>query len=64
MKIKVIISLFLFAAASLFIIGAERNDGYGPYNPTYLKFEIPKGWPKPPGNIFAQNKLTEQGFHE
>jgi cytochrome c peroxidase len=61
-KIRVIISLFLFAAASLFIIGAVKDDGYGPYNPTYLEFEIPKGWPKPPGNIFAQNKLTEQGF--
>lgn len=62
MKIRVIISLFLFASASLFIIGAGKDDGYGPFKPAYLEFKIPKGWPKPPGNIFAQNKLTEQGF--
>lgn len=62
MKIKVIISILLFAAVSVFIIGAAKEDGYGPYNPTYLAFDIPKGWPKPPANIFAQNKLTEQGF--
>jgi cytochrome c peroxidase len=50
------------AAASSFIIGAAKDDGYGPYDPTYLTFDIPKGWSKPVGNIFAQNRLTEQGF--
>jgi cytochrome c peroxidase len=37
---------------------------YGPhsYQPTYLKLVIPKGWPKPPANIFAKNPLTEEGF--
>jgi cytochrome c peroxidase len=28
----------------------------------YLKLTIPKGWPKPPVDIFANNPLTEQGF--
>jgi len=37
---------------------------YGPhrYKPTYLKLVTPKGWPKPPTNIFAKNPLTEEGF--
>lgn len=30
--------------------------------PTPLKFEIPKGWPKPAKDIFAKNPLTEEGF--
>ncbi len=62
MKLRIIISFFLFAAASLFIIAAAKNDGYEAYNPTPLTFKIPKGWPKPATNIFAKNKLTEQGF--
>jgi cytochrome c peroxidase len=62
LKLRVIISIFLFAAASLFIIAASKNAGVDFYNPTPLQFKIPKGWPKPSGNIFAKNKLTEQGF--
>ncbi|ODT53485.1 MAG: cytochrome-c peroxidase [Niastella sp. SCN 39-18] len=30
--------------------------------PQPIEFKIPKGWPKPPTDIFAKNKLTEQGF--
>ena len=30
--------------------------------PTPIKFEIPKGWPKPPTDIFKNNPLTEEGF--
>lgn len=30
--------------------------------PKPLKFEIPEGWPKPAKDIFAANKLTEEGF--
>jgi cytochrome c peroxidase len=30
--------------------------------PKPLKFIIPKGWPKPSKDIFAKNKLTEEGF--
>jgi cytochrome c peroxidase len=33
-----------------------------PPKPTYLKLTIPKGWPKPSKDIFANNPLTEQGF--
>ena len=32
------------------------------YNPTPIVFVIPKGFPAPPTNIFAKNKLTEEGF--
>lgn len=55
---------FLFAMLwmALLLISSTQDDGYGPYAPTPLKFEIPKGWPKPPLNIFAKNPLTEEGF--
>jgi cytochrome c peroxidase len=33
-----------------------------PPKPKYLKLVIPKGWPKPAKNIFANNPLTEEGF--
>jgi cytochrome c peroxidase len=62
MKIKIIISGFVFFMAFLLLISAVKDDGYGPYAPTPLKLKIPKGWPKPPTDIFATNKLTEQGF--
>jgi cytochrome c peroxidase len=62
LKIKVVISFFLFVAMALGFMGTTQDDGYGPYAPTPLKFIIPKGWPKPPTNIFANNKLTEEGF--
>ena len=32
------------------------------YSPTPINFAIPKGFPTPPTNIFAKNKLTEEGF--
>ncbi len=62
MKLKTIISILFFVIAFLFIIAATKSDGFDAYNPTYLKFKIPKGWPTPANNIFAKNKLTEQGF--
>lgn len=62
LKYRIIISFIIFIAAAVFIIGAAKEDGYGPYKPTPLKFIIPKGWPKPPTNIFANNPLTEEGF--
>lgn len=33
-----------------------------PYNPTYINLTIPAGWPAPPTDIFATNRLTEEGF--
>ena len=57
MKVKIIISLLLIVlTGSAFLYDAN------PYKPTYLKLVIPKGWPKPPTNIFAKNPLTEEGF--
>lgn len=60
MKIRVTISLLLLAVLSFVMISA--NKGPGPFRPTYIDFKIPEGWPKPPTNIFANNKLTEEGF--
>ena len=62
MKYRIIISFLFFVGASLLFIGAAKDDGYGPYKPTPLKFIIPAGWPKPSTDIFAKNKLTEEGF--
>jgi cytochrome c peroxidase len=61
MKIKVTIALLLFVLAAFFFIAAAKKEP-DPHKPTYLKLEIPKGWPKPAANIFAGNPLTEQGF--
>lgn len=60
MKLRITISLLLFVCCSLIIISATK--GPGPFKPTYLDFKIPDGWPKPPTDIFAKNKLTEEGF--
>ena len=39
----------------------DTSNGYV-YNPTYLSLTIPAGWAAPTKDIFAGNKLTEQGF--
>ncbi len=58
MKIKYFFSiLLLWGFACLFVFFTESNVNYTP-----LQFEIPKGWPAPPNNIFTKNKLTEEGF--
>jgi cytochrome c peroxidase len=62
MKIKCIILLLIITASGGLFISAVKNDGLGAYGPTPLSFKIPKGWPKPPNNIFTKNKLTEEGF--
>ena len=51
--------MLLFVCCSLLIISA--TNGPGP-KPTYLEFNIPEGWPKPPTDIFAKNRLSEEGF--
>ncbi|MBL0356148.1 MAG: cytochrome-c peroxidase [Chitinophagaceae bacterium] len=56
MKIKIIISLLLIVLTGTSFL----YDG--PPKPTYLKLTIPRGWPKPGNNIFANNPLTEEGF--
>lgn len=45
----------------IFLVGAGKvNDQL--YTPDYIQLEIPAGWPKPTTDIFAKNRLTEQGF--
>jgi cytochrome c peroxidase len=46
----------------LVFVAAVKEDGLGAYAPTPIKLNIPAGWPKPATDIFAKNKLTEQGF--
>jgi cytochrome c peroxidase len=58
MKIKITIYFSLFIIASLFLIAAGKKL----YAPTPIAFIIPKGFPKPPTNIFSKNTLTEEGF--
>jgi cytochrome c peroxidase len=62
LKLKITISLSLLLIASMLMLGAREDAGPGPDKRTYLKFTIPAGWPKPANDIFANNKLTEQGF--
>lgn len=56
MKITITISLFIIVLTGTSFL---YNT---PPKPTYLKLVIPKGWPKPVKDIFANNPLTEQGF--
>ena len=57
LKIKVtILLLAVVTIATAFIYNPP------PHKLTYLKLVIPKGWPKPPADIFASNPLTEEGF--
>jgi cytochrome c peroxidase len=58
LKVKITIYFSLFIIASLFLIAAGKRL----YAPTPIAFIIPKGFPKPPTNIFAKNVLTEEGF--
>ena len=60
MKQKVIISLTVFFISALLFISATETSG--PVKPTYINFTIPPGWPKPPIDIFANNRLSEEGF--
>ncbi len=60
MKTRVIISLAVLFFTAQFFIGAKEIAGPG--KPTYISFTIPPGWPKPAHDIFANNKLSEEGF--
>lgn len=57
MKFCIIISLIVIVTT-----GPSFFYDREPHHPTYIKLVIPKGWPKPPANIFATNPLTEEGF--
>jgi cytochrome c peroxidase len=64
-RLRIIISLcFCTILSALFIGAADKTpiafaDGQ---LPDYIEFKIPLGWPKPTSNIFAKNRLSEQGF--
>ena len=62
MRPRFIILALLFITGSFFIIGAVQQDAALVFNPTWLELKIPPGWPKPPTDIFAKNRLSEQGF--
>jgi cytochrome c peroxidase len=66
-KFKILISLIISLTATVYIFdsckkGERGKKGSASYHPTYLKFTIPEGWPKPPTDIFKDNPLTEEGF--
>jgi cytochrome c peroxidase len=54
-RITILLLAFIILAAFAFDIAP-------PFKPTPLKLIIPKGWPQPPKNIYANNPLTEEGF--
>ena len=65
MKTRVIIFFgLLVLIAAIFISACKKNDVQPgePHNPTYIDLTIPAGWPTPTSDIFANNKLTEEGF--
>ncbi|MEJ7588742.1 MAG: cytochrome c peroxidase [Ferruginibacter sp.] len=67
MKIRFLIYLFLLMTGTLVLLDAckkaDNGDRPSPgYNPTFLKFNIPAGWPQTPIDIFKDNPLTEEGF--
>jgi len=62
LKTRIIILFITVTGIASMLLSAEKNDGFGPYSPEYLKFPQPEGWPKPTNDIFKKNKLTEQGF--
>ncbi|MDB5201923.1 MAG: cytochrome-c peroxidase [Ferruginibacter sp.] len=62
MNYRIPILILAFIGTGLILISAGKEDGLGAFASTPLKWEIPKGFPKPPTNIFAKNKLTEEGF--
>lgn len=66
MKLRILISLlFVLTVLVLVLDACKKSDGEDNntgYNPTYLKFTIPAGFPQPPTDIFKNNPLTEEGF--
>jgi len=65
LKTRVIIFFgLLVLIAAIYISACKKNDVQPgePHNPTYIDLTIPAGWPTPTSDIFANNKLTEEGF--
>ena len=66
MKKQVTIGFILLGlSASLLLMDACKKKDTAPvntFNPTYISLKIPAGWPTPPLDIYANNRLTEEGF--
>ncbi len=67
MKTRIILLFVISILFSAILISAcKKNEAPpiddGPYTPTFIAFNIPAGWPDPPTDIFANNRLTEEGF--
>jgi cytochrome c peroxidase len=66
MKLRIILLLFVTLVFTVLFMGSCKKsvtaDDNTTYNPTYINLTIPAGWPTPPTNIFANNRLTEEGF--
>jgi cytochrome c peroxidase len=67
LKFRILISLLFILAGIVLLLDACKkadNSIVAPdsYQPTYLRFKIPDGWPQPPTDIFKNNPLTEEGF--
>ena len=66
MKTKILIlTTFILGVTTLVFDACKKSDvtsDSSGYNPTYLSFKIPSGWPTPPTDIYKNNPLTEEGF--
>lgn len=61
-NIKVAGLIVLTSVLAILLISAERNDGFGVFGSTPMPLQIPAGWPKPKGDIFANNPPTLEIF--
>ncbi len=66
MKTKILIlTTFILGVTTVVFYACKKSDDTidsSGYNPTYLSFKIPSGWPTPPTDIYKNNPLTEEGF--
>ena len=61
MKIKILLYFCVSFCVALFFISASYKKEMLK-SPKPIKFIVPKGFPKLPNNIFANNIITEEGF--
>ena len=59
---RVVIPILIIILAAIGTSYAIKAGDAVTLAPTPLQLTIPKGWPAPPKNIYANNPLTEQGF--
>ncbi len=60
--IKVAGAIVCTSMLAVLLISAEKNDGFGSLSSTPMPLQIPAGWPKPHGDIFANNPPTLEIF--